>query len=65
MLFLDSSKKREINIDDVRLVLFDTNQNQINELCTNVCLGRIEDSQKILSRLFQNSKSGTPPQNSM
>ena len=60
MLFLDSSKKREINIDDVRLVLFDTNQNQINELCTNVCLGRIEDSQKILSRLFL--QGVTPPQ---
>ena len=60
MLFLDSPGKGEINIDDVRLVLFDTNQNQINELCANVCLGRIEDSQKILSRLFL--QGVTPPQ---
>ena len=60
MLFLDSSNKREINVDDVRLVLFDTNQNQINELCAHVCLGRIEDSQKVLSRLFL--QGITPPQ---
>ena len=52
MLYLESAKNREIKVEDVRLVLFDTNQSQINELCKNVCLGRTEESQKILSRLI-------------
>ena len=52
MLYLESSVSREIGIEEVRLVLFDTNQSQINEICKNVCLGRTEESQKILSRLI-------------
>ena len=51
MLYLETSSSREIGVEEVKLVLFDTNQSQINELCKNVCLGKTEESQKILSRL--------------
>ncbi len=60
MLYLEFSEKREIGIEDVRAVLFDTNQNQINELCRSVCLGKTQESQKILSRLILQGLS--PPQ---
>jgi len=52
MLYLESSEKREINIGDIKQVLFDTNQSQMNELCASVCLGRTKESQQILSRLI-------------
>ena len=51
MLYLETSSSREIGVEEVKLVLFDSNQSQTNELCKNVCLGKTEESQKILSRL--------------
>ena len=52
MLYLESSKKREISVEDINQVLFDTNQSQMNELCANICLGKTRESQQILSRLM-------------
>ena len=52
MLYLESSEKRQINIEDIKQVLFDTNQSQMNELCASVCLGKTKESQQILSRLM-------------
>ena len=52
MLYLETSEKREINIENINQVLFDTNQSQMNELCANICLGKTRESQQILSRLI-------------
>ena len=60
MLYLESSKNREITTENVKSVLFDTNQSQINDLCSSVCLGEIKKSQQALSRLFL--QGITPPQ---
>jgi len=60
MLYLDSSENREIMTEDVKSVVFDTNQSQINDLCSSMCLGEIKKSQQALSRLFL--QGITPPQ---
>ena len=60
MLFYEFAENKNINDEKIKEILFDTNQNQISELCKHICLGETRLSQKISDRLFL--QGVTPPQ---
>ncbi len=60
MLYYEFSENKIINYEKIKEILFDTNQNQISELCKQVCLGETKLSQQISNRLFL--QGVTPPQ---
>jgi DNA polymerase-3 subunit delta len=60
MLYYEFSENKNINDEKIKEILFDTNQNQISELCKHICLGETRLSQQIADRLFL--QGVTPPQ---
>ena len=60
MLYYEFSENKNINDEKIKEILFDTNQNQINELCRHICLGETRLSQQVSDRLFL--QGVTPPQ---
>ena len=60
MLFYEFSGNKKLNENNIKEILFDTNQSQLSELCTNVCLGNTSLAKKNLTRLFL--QGVTPPQ---
>jgi DNA polymerase III delta subunit len=48
MLYYEFSENKNINDEKIKEILFDTNQNQISELCKHICLGETRLSQQSL-----------------
>ncbi len=60
MLYYEFAENKNINDEKIKEILFDTNQNQISELCKHICLGETRLSQQVSDRLFL--QGVTPPQ---